>query len=785
MIAPVAETGGLSRRTFLGATGAIAFGAIAFSIARGPAAKAATGGITVNSWVTINPDNTVTVFFGGAEMGQGIMTGLTKAVAEELMVDWNQVSAAQAPITQAYATGGSTATRSKNKNAGNQNMRIYGAQIREMLLAAFQQQFGVSGTAASGVVTGGGKTATYAELAAAASKLTPPATPPLTPPSAWRLIGKNNTPRLDIPAKVTGEAVFGLDVVVPGMAFAAIRNAPPGGTLAAKPATPAGALAVVDCGNAVAVVHPSNSWAAMKAVQGLSVTWNLPANLSQMTSSTILSQAKSLMTSGTPTPDASSSPAADVDSGMKAAGQTLEATYWVPYLPHIAMEVLNATVDVKRDGAGSPVGMEIWAPTQSAAGVQATAVAVAKAQGVTLDPSTITVHVTYLGGGLGRKYEQDYVAQAVKVGLAVKVPVKTMWRREEDLGHDQYRPCGLVRATARQAADGSISAWKYRIVAPSVLAQRGWFPSAEPVGSTDGAVGLPYNLGPHLVEYVNHPSPVPVGFWRSVAESMNVFVVESFIDELAANAKKDPVEYRRSLLPAGSRERAVLDAVAALGKWTTPAASGHAKGISMSFGFGSIVGTVVEISQPTAGQIKVHNVAVVIDCGTVVNPDQVVAQMEGGIIHGLSSTLWGQTTFSNGTASSRNFNNTRVLRNSETPVITVQTINGALDDPTRIGGVGEAGVPGVAPAVGNAFFRLTGTRLRDQPFIAPAQKGGSTGSPLVGAGGTTSGGTTSGGTTSGGTTSGGTTSGGTTSGGTTSGGTTSGGSTRPPRPHRD
>jgi isoquinoline 1-oxidoreductase beta subunit len=408
---------------------------------------------------------------------------------------------------------------------------------------------------------------------------------------------------------------------------------------------------------------------------------------------------------------AAGSPAAEVvgdASGAFAGAKTkIEATYELPYLPHVCMEVLNCTAIV------TSTSCEVWVPTQAASWVQGTAMAITG-----LPASAITVHPTLLGGGLGRKIEQDYVSQAITVAKAVGKPVKLTWRREEDLAHDQYRPMGLVRVRLGADGAGKLTSFASRTVAPSPLFQRGWM---APTGNdnVEGAEGLPYAIPNRLVEYVRHPAAVPVGFWRSVGNSINTFAVESALDEMAVALKQDPLAFRRSLLGSDPRTLAVLNRAASDIGWTTSPATGVARGLAVSNGFGSIVAMAVEVSQPTTGVMKVLRVACAVDCGLAVNPGQVESQMQGGIIQGISSAFWGQTTFSKGVASSRNFSNTRMLLMKETPSITTSIIPSGLEN---LGGIGEVAVPPMAPALANAWFQLTGVRLRSQPFFPSANR---------------------------------------------------------------
>lgn len=672
--------------------------------------QAADGSTAINAWIRVTPDERVTILVGSSEMGQGVMSGLPQIVAEELMVDWSRVRAEHAPAGAAYVnpayhaqlTGGSMSVRGYY-----QALRVAGAAAREMLVTAAARQFGIAEAdcqAVSGMVINKktGASLSYGKLAPLAAMLPAPANPALTPDDSLRLIGKS-LPRLDLPAKVNGSAVFGIDVRVPGMVYAAIKHCPVlGGTVAKTPSRPTGTLAVVSLGNAVAVVA-DNTWKAMRAAARLQVSWTLPSTARNVDSGVILTQAQQLMSSGTP---AIAEAVGDVTS---APGRALEMTYYVPYLAHACMEVLNCTVNLTADGC------EVWAPTQGPGSVVNTVKTITG-----LDPQRIMVHTTFLGGGLGRKIEQDYIAQAVRIAQAVGRPVKLTWSREEDFGHDQYRPMALARVRATLDPGGNVTGWSNRIVSPSILAQRG-IPLRNGVDGqgVEGAINLPYAFGSRLVEYLQHPAPVPVGFWRSVGHSINAFVVESAIDELAAAAGMDPLAFRQRLLVGNPRVLAVLNAAASLAGWGTPLPAGHARGLALSVSFGSVGAQVVEISQPVAGSLKVHRVACAIDCGRAINPNSVEAQMQGGIIHGLSAALWGQVTFKGGTASARNFSNYRMLRMREMPWIDVQVIQSGA----AIGGTGEPGVPPVAPALANAYARLTGQRIRSLPFFPNARMG--------------------------------------------------------------
>jgi len=697
----------------------------------------------INSYVRVGTDGRIVLSFGGSEMGQGSMSGLAQILAEELMVDWSQViveqSVADAGIS--YITGGSSAV---SNNYGR--LRTAGATARELLIAAAMTVTGDTTrsrySAKTGVVTytnppssaswSYGDLATMAASAAAQALLPNPV--PLTADVEFRLIGKP-LPRVDIPPKTSGSAVYGIDVRLPGMVYAAIKHCPTiGGTMATAPATPSGAIAVVPCKasdargavaagsyNAVAVVA-DNTWKAGRLARSLSVKWNLPALTASVDSASLLATAKQVMTGGpflvaepNNPPPAAAAIDTLVDNAMAGAKTMLDATYVLPFLAHAPMEVLNCTVNLTFDSTGTPTGCEIWAPTQAAMWVVGTAAGLTK-----LPTASIKVHTTLLGGGLGRKIEQDNVSQAIQVALAVKGSVKLTWFREEDFAHDQYRPMALVRGRAGLDAQNNIVAWSYRNVSPAILGQRGWLPPGAPDSqAVEGAVALPYALGTHVVEWAPLPSGIPIGFWRSVGSSINTFAVESMIDELALQAGLDPFAFRYKVTTE-AKTLAVLRAADSLSSWRKSLPAGHGWGVAVAEWFGTVVAEVVDVSQPAAGSLKVHRVACVVDCGIVINPDSVEAQMQGGIAHGLSAALWGQMTFVNGVAKQTNFNKYRSARLSEMPQITVQILRNS-NPPS---GIGEPAVPPIAPALANAYAKLTGVRIRTLPFFPGATMGG-------------------------------------------------------------
>jgi len=706
-VAPVQARKGPTRRQFLvSGTGGFMLQFCLPGLSRFAQAATVIAPTEMNSYIQIAADSSVTVLFGGCELGQGAMSGLAQIAAEELMVNWSAVKTVTAPPSSiSYITGGSSAI-----NNGYIPMRNAGAAVRMMLVAAAAASWKVPVSqcvASLGTVihTPTKRVLTYGALAAAAAKLTPPATPKWTPDAQLRLIGKP-LQRLDLADKVNGRAIYGIDVRIPNMVYAVVKHCPSlGGTLASAPRSPGGSvIAVVPLGNAVAMVA-SDTYSAMSAFEEAHIKWTVPATAAQIDSTIFATESATIVAKG---PVVNAEDIGHATTAMATAAKTLTATYNFPYLAHACMEVLNCTVNL------TATTCEIWAPTQAAGWVQATAAALTG-----LPLAKITVHTTLLGGGLGRKIEQDYIAQAVQVAMAIKKPVKLTWPREEDFGKDMYRPMAVSYIKAGLDTKHNIVAWQNRVVSPSIQAQRGWISAgAEDGQSTEGATDLPYAMPNRLVEFGAHPAPVPIGFWRSVGHSYNAFAVESFIDELAHLAGVDPYAYRRTLLANNPRYLDVLDAAAELGGWNTTVPTGHARGIAIAEAFGTVVAEVVEISGASATGLKVVSVACAVDCGRVINPDSVEAQMEGGIVHGLGSVLWGHVTFANGAASVRNFSSYRVVRLADMPKITVSQIV-SINPPS---GAGEPGVPPLGPALANAYFKATGIRVRTLPFFPAASK---------------------------------------------------------------
>ncbi len=713
---PVGRTA-LDRRSFL--TGAGAALIIPFSVTLSPreaaakgaaAGTAATGPVALGAYISISPANIVTVAIGSTEMGQGIMTGLAQLVAEELGLKWKQVRAVHAPASTAWPnpygnpifgaqlTGGSTSMMGWYKP-----LRTAAAIVRDVLIEAARVQYGGTWTLGTGgQLVGGGTSCKFSDVLATAATLTPPTTASLA--TTRRFIGKR-IPRLDIRAKVRGTAVFGMDVEVPGMVFASVVHCPTlGGTVKSVPASRGGAT-FVNLGKAVGVVA-ADTWTAMRTARSIagSIGWTLPTDLASRDSSTLDALAQDLVRS-----TSAIRYVAEQDGSPKPANAAvkIDATYTLPFLAHAAMEVMNCTASVTADRC------EIWAPTQ---GQQFIIPAVRAITGLPAD--AITVNTTFVGGGFGRKIEVDCVEQAVKLSKAVGKPVKLTWSREEDFRNDLYRPSATIRVQAGADAKHAFTGLVYRNVSPSIRLQRTQsdITNPEDTGAVAGAVGLPYRIGARLIEYVPLlPCDIPLGYWRSVGESYNTFAVESAVDELARAAGQDPLAFRKALVsgPGGdSRALGVLTAVETLSGWSKAPPRGSARGVAFLKGFGSYIALVAEVSKSSKAEIDVGKVYCAIDCGLVVNPDSVEGQIQGGIAHGLGAALWNEQRFVNGKPGVSNYDRYPVIKLQQMPTVSVTIVRSAADP----GGVGETGVPCVAPAVANAWAELTGTRLRSLPF---------------------------------------------------------------------
>ncbi len=706
-----------SRREFL-QTGALVTGGlvIAFSVPgakrfawaeRGPVAPFAP-----NAFLRVGTDDSVTVLIAHSEMGQGIWTALPMLIAEELDADWSRIKVEHAPAAPAYAhtsygmqmTGGSSSTWSEFDRC-----RQAGATARAVLVAAAAQRFGVEAAACrteNGVVIAGNRRARYGELVEAAAKLPPPKTVPLKDPKDWKIIGKP-TRRLDTPEKITGRAQFGMDVQFDGLLTAVVARSPVfGGKVksldTAKAKAVPGVRHVVRIPTGVAVVA-DHFWAAKLGRDALNVDWDLGPNAG-LDSAALREEFRRLAgTKGTP-----AAQAGNVSSALAKAATTVEAEYAVPYLAHAPMEPLNCSVRISRNKC------EIWTGTQFQTVDQQVA-----AQITGLKPEQVEIHTTFLGGGFGRRATptSDFVSEAVQVAKAANAPVKTVWTREDDVGGGYYRPAYLDRVRIGLGTDGLPVAWQHVMVGQSIMAGTPFEPMMVKNGidatSVEGVADSAYLKAiPNHSVHLHSPNPgIPVLWWRSVGHSHTGFVMESLMDELALAAGKDPLEYRRALLKGHSRHLGVLNLAAEKAKWGTAAPTGRARGLAVHESFGSYVAQVAEVSVEK-GAIRVHRVVCAIDCGLAVNPESVRAQMESGIAFGLGAALYGAVTFKDGRVQQSNFHDYQVLRLGGMPVVEVHIVPST----DKMGGVGEPGVPPIAPAVANAVAALTGQRLRELPL---------------------------------------------------------------------
>jgi isoquinoline 1-oxidoreductase beta subunit len=712
---------GPSRRDFLRTT-AVATGGLvlAFSV---PGSRRFMEGqqapappFAPNAFLRVAEDDSVTILLGHSEMGQGIWTGLSMLVAEELDPDWSKVRVEHAPAAPAYShtvfgmqmTGGSTSTWSEFDR-----YRQAGATARSMLVAAAAARFGVPVSdcrTENGAVIAGTRRARYGELANAAARLPVPATVALKEPGDWKLIGKP-TRRLDSPEKTSGRAQFGMDVQFPGLLTAVVARAPAfGGTVksvdAAKALAVPGVRKVVRVPSGVAVVA-DHFWAAKQGRDALTIEW-LPPSGAPLDSAGLRAQFRQLAgTKGMP-----AASRGDPSAAIASAARTLEAEYAVPYLAHAPMEPLNCAVRIGRGKC------EIWTGTQFQTLDQQLA---ARITG--LRPAQVEIHTTFLGGGFGRRANptSDFVVEAVHVAKAANAPVKTVWTREDDVRGGYYRPAFLHRARIGVGADGFPLAWEHVLVGQSILAGTPFEPMMVKNGidstSVEGTADSPYLKDlPHVRVDLHSPrTEIPVLWLRSVGHTHTAFVMESLIDELAKSAGKDPVEYRRALLKAHPRHLGVLNLAAEKAGWGKAPAAGRALGVAVHESFGSWVAQVAEVSAE-ANRIRVHRVVCAVDCGVAVNPESIAAQMESGIVFGLSAALYGNLHLEAGGVKESNYHDYRVLRMNEMPVVEVHIVPST----ERPGGIGEVGVPPVAPAVANALATLTGQRLRELPLILPS-----------------------------------------------------------------
>jgi isoquinoline 1-oxidoreductase subunit beta len=716
----------LSRRAFL-KTSALAGGGLVLGVylprRGGPAeaAQAKPAAFAPNAFVRIGTDETVTVIVNHSEMGQGPYTSVPMLVAEELEADWSKVRYEAAPVDPAYnhsvygiqMTGGSTSTWSEWER-----VRKAGAAARLMLIAAAAQAWQVdpaSCRAENGHVlhAPSGRRLSFGRLAEAASRLPPPQNVALKDPKDFKLVGKP-TKRLDSPDKTNGKAVFGLDVVVPNMLVTVVARPPVfGGKVktfdASKAKAVPGVRHVVAIDRGVAVVA-DGYWPALKGRQALTVEWD-EGPLATLDSRTQREQYAELARK----PGVVARKEGDAADALGKAAKKLEAVYELPYLAHATMEPLNCVADVRADRC------EVWTGTQFQ-----TVDRDAAAQDAGLKPEQVRLHTTLLGGGFGRRAVADahMVREAVQISKAVRAPVKVIWSREDDTRGGYYRPAAYHTIAAGLDAAGNPVAWRHRLVCQSILAGTPFEAALVKNGVDDtaveGAADLPYAIPNLLVDWQKAPGGVPVLWWRSVGHSHNAFVVESFLDEVAHAAGKDPLAYRRALLGKHPRHRRVLELAAEKAGWDVPLPEGRGRGLAVHESFGSYAAHVAEVSVSKEGKVTVHRVVCAIDCGPVVNPDTVHAQLEGGTVFGLTAALYGEITFEKGRVKQRNFHDYPMLRMHEMPVVETHIVPST----EKMGGVGEPGVPSVAPAVANAIFAATGKRVRRLPVRAEDLKAG-------------------------------------------------------------
>lgn len=697
-----------SRRDFLKSGAAMGGGLVIGFVLPGAArfAEAATAAaFQPNAFIRITPDNVVTVIVGLSEMGQGVLTAIPMLVAEELEADWTKIRVEQAPADPAFAnpifkvqaTGGSTSVRGHWEP-----MRKAGAVAREMLIAAAAKTWKVDRStcrAESGrVVHASGKKLTYGELANTAATLPLPAEITLKDPKDFKLLGKG-AKRLDSPGKVNGTARFGMDVRLPGLLTAVVAHSPvAGGKVvsfnADKTKAVRGVKHVVQIGSGVAVVA-DGYWGAKQGRDALEIKWDEGANAG-LSSEAISKAMSDLADKGGVTARK------DGDIASAATAKKLDAVYEAPYLAQACMEPMNCTAWVK------PNSVEIWAGTQ-AQGINQNVLS--KVAGVT--PEQVKVNTMLLGGGFGRRFAQDFIVDAVLISKAVGGPVKLAYSREDDMKGHFYRPASHVKLSAGLDEAGNPVMYSARVSCSSVFSAAG-FPLTNDLDDTavEGLKEFPYDCPNVQVEWSRYEPGIGVWFWRSVGHSQNFFFSESFIDEMAVAAGKDPFEYRRGLLTRHPRHKAVLELAASKAGWGSPLPAGRARGIAVCESFGSMVAQVAEVSLAD-GKVKVHRVVCAVDCGMTVNPDIVRRQMESAIIFGLSAALYGKITIKDGRVEQSNFHDYPVVRMNETPQVEVHIVP-SVEKP---GGVGEPGTPPIAPAVANALFALSGKRIRSLPLV--------------------------------------------------------------------
>jgi isoquinoline 1-oxidoreductase subunit beta len=714
----------INRRQFLLTTsvvgGALVLGfvlpsrqAAAATIAEQPWTSPTEGGTEVNAWLVIGRDDTVTIRVAQSEMGEGVFTSMPMLVAEELECDWTKVRAEYASanrslrenrVYQRMATGGSGAVR-----RSREYLQQAGASARARLIAAAAQQWGVPASeckAEKGTIihAASGRTINYGAVAAAAANVKLEAEPAIKTPDQFRLLGQS-LHRLDVPLKVNGTATYGIDVRLPDMLYAAVLTCPVfGGSLTrydfdAIKYLP-GVRTAVEIPQGIAVVADS-FWRAKTALEVMPLEWDFGAHANASSEAFWKTFREALdHQSG-----AVAKEEGDALAAIKAAGKVVEADYAAPYLAHATMEPMNCTAQV------TPQRVDVWVSTQNP---EAALAAAAETAGMA--PENTYVHTCFLGGGFGRRFYNDDVRQAVTVAKALGGrPVQLIWTREEDMRHDFYRPMAAIRFRAALDANGVPIAWFNRSVTHSILS--GIRPDDVKGGidrtSVEGLSNMPYAFAQYRIEHLIQNTHVPVAFWRSVGASQNAFAVECFLDEVAHAGGKDPVELRRLLLKDHPDWLHVLNTAAQKANWGKAMPAGTAQGIAIAESFGSIVAEVAEVAVSRRGEVRVERVVCALDCGHVVNPLTVAEQIESSVVYGLTAALYGQITIKNGRVVEGNFDDYQMLRLDAMPEVETHL---ALTGGTKWGGIGEPGVPPIAPAVCNAIFKITGKRIRSLPL---------------------------------------------------------------------
>jgi isoquinoline 1-oxidoreductase beta subunit len=699
----------LTRRRFLG-TAAGAGGTVLLALTLpgfggGQKPGARTVSSQLNAWLTIGADNSFTLIVDRSEMGQGVYTALPMLLAEELEISLDAVTVVAAPVGDAYVNvgnGGQVTGTSNSVQDAWEKLRLAGAQARTMLVAAAALRWRVDPglcRVRNGSISGpGGRTVTYGDVAAAAAKMPVPKDVKLKPKDNFQIIGKPRL-RIDSAGKVDGSAEFGIDVKLPGMLYAALAQCPVlGGKVRALDAAAAEAapgvrkVIAIDGGVVVVAEH---FWQALTARDALKITWD-PGSNAHLDNAAIRAMLETAASAG---PGLSARSDGDAVNALKSAKRALHSVYEVPLLAHAPMEPMNCTADVKSSGCDLYVG------TQVQQGAQAAAAAAAG-----LDSGRVRVFTTLLGGGFGRRLDVDFIPAAVIASKAVGAPVKLIWTREDDMTHCTYRPPAREEVRGGLDAAGRLIAWSLHITSPSITARAS--PSTtDPFDSVvEAAQNCPYAVPNFSLTYTRQEIGIDVGYMRSVSHAPNCFAIESFMDELAVAAGRDPVEFRLGLLTAKPRHAHVLRTAAERAGWGRNAQGRH-QGVAFMEGYSTQIAQVAEISMQ-AGEVKVHRITCVVDCGQMVNPRIVESQIESGIVFGLTAALWGEVTLVGGRVQQTNFNSYRLLRGDEMPEIDVHLV----DSEEAPGGIGEAAVPPVAPAICNAIFAATGKRLRELPI---------------------------------------------------------------------